>query len=34
MAEKAIQRHGGELLNRRLTGSVKATGALLVIHND
>ena len=34
MAEKAIQRHGGELLNWRLTGSVKATGALLVIHND
>ena len=34
MAEKAIQRHGGELLNWRLTGAVKATGALLVIHND
>lgn len=34
MAEKVIQKHGGELLNWRLTGSVKATGALLVIHND
>jgi predicted nicotinamide N-methyase len=34
MAAQAIKRHGGELLDWRLTGSVKATGALLVIHND
>jgi predicted nicotinamide N-methyase len=34
MAEKAIERHGGELLDWRLSGTVKATGALLVIHND
>ena len=34
MAERAIQTHGGELLNWRISGAVKATGALLVIHND
>ena len=34
MAARAIERHGGELLDWRLTGTVKATGALLVIHND
>ena len=34
MAARAITRHGGELLDWRLTGTVKATGALLVIHND
>lgn len=34
MAEKAIKRHGGELLDWRLSGTVKATGSLLVIHND
>ena len=34
MAARAIKRHGGELLDWRLTGTVKATGALLVIHND
>lgn len=34
MAERAIKKHGGELLDWRLSGTVKATGALLVIHND
>jgi len=34
MAERAIEKHGGQLLNWRLSGAVKATGALLVIHND
>ncbi len=34
MAERAIEKHGGQLLNWRLSGTVKATGALLVIHND
>ena len=34
MAERAIQTHGGELLDWRISGPVKATGALLVIHND
>ena len=34
MAARAIERHGGELLDWRLAGTVKATGALLVIHND
>jgi len=34
MAESAIEKHGGELLDWRLGGTVKATGALLVIHND
>ena len=34
MAECAINKHGGELLDWRLSGTVKATGALLVIHND
>ena len=34
MAERAIEKHGGQLLDWRLSGTVKATGALLVIHND
>jgi predicted nicotinamide N-methyase len=34
MAERAIEKHGGQLLDWRLSGKVKATGALLVIHND
>jgi predicted nicotinamide N-methyase len=34
MAERAIEKHSGELLNWRLGGTVQATGALLVIHND
>ncbi len=34
MAERTIAKHGGEVLDWRLTGAVKATGALLVIHND
>ena len=34
MAERCINRHGGELLDWRLSGQVKATGALLVIHNS
>ncbi len=34
MAERAINKHGGELLDCRLSGTIKATGALLVIHND
>ena len=33
MAEKAIRKHGGELINWETRGSVKATGALLVINN-
>ena len=34
MAARVIDKHGGELLDWRLSGAVKATGALLVIHND
>lgn len=34
MAERCIKKHGGELLDWRLSGQVKATGALLVIHNS
>ena len=34
MAEQTIKKHGGELLGWRLSGAVKATGALLVLHND
>ena len=34
MAERAVHKHGGELLDWRLSGTVKATGALLVIRND
>lgn len=34
MAERCINRHGGELLDWRLSAQVKATGALLVIHNS
>lgn len=33
MAEKAVDKHGGELINWSLKGKVKATGALLVINN-
>lgn len=34
MAEKAITRHGGELIHWALKGKIKATGALLVINNQ
>ena len=34
MADKVTEKHGGEVLGWRLSGAVKATGALLVIHND
>jgi hypothetical protein len=34
MAEKVTKKHGGDVLGWRLSGTVKATGALLVIHND
>mgnify|MGYP000175249892 CR=1 FL=1 len=34
MADKVTDKHGGDVLGWRLSGSVKATGALLVIHND
>jgi len=34
MADKVTEKHGGEVLGWRLSGTVKATGALLVIHND
>ena len=34
MADKVTKKHGGDVLGWRLSGSVKATGALLVIHND
>lgn len=33
MAERCIKRHGGELLEWRTRGSIKASGALLVIQN-
>ena len=33
MAERAIKRHGGEVLQWSLKGKIKATGALLVINN-
>jgi predicted nicotinamide N-methyase len=33
MAEKAIRKHGGDLINWSISGKVKATGALLVINN-
>lgn len=33
MAERCIDRHGGELLNWQTRGSIKASGALLVINN-
>ena len=33
MAEKAIHKHGGDLINWSISGKVKATGALLVINN-
>ena len=34
MTDKVTCTHGGDVLGWRLSGSVKATGALLVIHND
>ena len=34
MADKVTDKHGGDVLGWRLSGAVKATGALLVIHND
>ncbi|WP_435210794.1 class I SAM-dependent methyltransferase [Luminiphilus sp. nBUS_16] len=34
MAEKAINRHGGDLIHWSLKGKLKATGALLVINNQ
>ena len=34
MADKVTEKHGGDVLGWRLSGSVKATGALLVIHNN
>lgn len=33
MAERAVGKHGGELINWTINGKVKATGALLVINN-
>lgn len=33
MAERAVNKHGGELINWSLTGKIKASGALLVIDN-
>jgi len=33
MAEKALSRHGGELINWQTQGKIKASGALLVINN-
>jgi predicted nicotinamide N-methyase len=33
MAERAVKRHGGEVLQWSLKGKIKATGALLVINN-
>lgn len=33
MAERAVSKHGGELINWSISGKVKATGALLVINN-
>jgi len=34
MAQKAVRRHGGEVINWSLKGKLKATGALLVINNQ
>lgn len=34
MAERAIARHGGDLIHWALKGKLKATGALLVINNQ
>jgi predicted nicotinamide N-methyase len=34
MAERAIDRHGGDLIHWALKGKLKATGALLVINNQ
>jgi len=34
MAEKVINRHGGDLIQWGLQGKLKATGALLVINNQ
>jgi predicted nicotinamide N-methyase len=34
MAEKAISRHGGDLIHWSIKGKLKATGALLVINNQ
>lgn len=33
MAEKTIARHGGDVIQCRITGKIKASGALLVINN-
>ena len=33
MAERCLERHGGELLSWRTRGALAATGALLVINN-
>jgi len=33
MAERVINKHGGDLINWAVNGSVTATGALLVINN-
>lgn len=33
MAEKALHRHGGELINWQTQGKIQASGALLVINN-
>jgi len=33
MAEKAIRKHGGDLINWSIGGKIKASGALLVINN-
>ena len=34
MANTVTEKHGGDVLGWRLSGSVQATGALLVIHTD
>ena len=34
MAEKAISRHGGDLIHWSIKGKLKATGALIVINNQ
>jgi predicted nicotinamide N-methyase len=34
MAEKAVRRHGGEVINWSLKGKLKATGAMLLINNQ
>lgn len=33
MAERAVRKHGGDLIEWSVNGDVRATGALLIIHN-